>query len=190
MGWPEVVKKRLVANITTAVVDKKLQVSGPSYSGIVTFGFGPSFSHYRLRADCDPTISGLKLQLGGFYRISLDASDDHLAIVKLKDPYGVVLGTVNSNSIFGTAGTCDYRIDCNNKRAWFKVFRMESQDYLPVESMPATIIPSHVTSNYIFGSFYLNQSNKWFGLYFAFARPGLLPENEPLAELGVEYLQP
>jgi hypothetical protein len=45
-------------------------------------------------------------------------------------------------------------------------------------------------NNFVFGAVSLNQTNKWFGLYFAFVRPGLPPENEPSAELGVEYWQP
>ena len=192
MEWPEVVKKRLYFNnISTVVVDKKLRVSGTSYCGIRTFGLGAMFSHYRLRADCDPTISsGPKLQLGNHYNTALDVNSNHQVIAKLRDPYGGILATVNSNSSFGTAGTYDYRIDVDGKDAWFNVFRMGSQDYLPAEPMPAAIIPSHSTYNYILGALSLNQNNKWFGLYFAFARPGMQPEDEPSAELGTEYLQP
>ena len=192
MEWPEVVKKRLINGITVAVIDGKLRVSGSDFSGIQTFELGSMFSHYRLRADCDPTISsGLKLLLGSTYHVALDVNNsNHQAIIKLRDWYGSVLGTVNSSSSFGTAGTYDYKIDVDGKDAWFNVFRMESQDYLPLEPMPAAIIPSHAFYNNIFGTLSLNQSNKWFGLYFGFARPGLPPENEPSAELGVECLQP
>jgi len=192
MEWPEVIKKRLVDGITTDVIDKKLLVSGQDYCGIQTFGFGPNSCHYRLRADCDPTIGGpgnIRLKLGNFYHIALDVNPDHLAIVKLRDPYNCVLGTVNSSSAFGTAGTYDYRTDLDSKKAWLNVFRMESQDYLPIEPMPATIT-TPISGNYIFSALDLNQSKKWFGLYFAFARPGMQPEDEPSAELGIESLQP
>jgi hypothetical protein len=191
MDWPEVIKKRLVNGITVAVIDGKLRVSGWDFCGIQTFGLGPDFSHCRLRADCDPTISsGLKLVFGNYYYIALDVNNSsYQAIAKLKDPYGSVLGTVNSSSSFGTAGTYDYRMDLDGRRAWLNVFRMESQDYLPVEPMPA-VIYNPIINNSIFGAINLNQQQKWFGLYFAFARPGLPPENEPSAELGVEYFQP